>query len=303
MCSRHASRRFAVRTPATKNATQMPPEYARQRHGPEAGVTFGAARVKSPSANCWVQMSTSGNASVVLRSSGTAGRPEVLLFDEPVNGLDPEGVRWVRRLMNSQAFDGPTVDAASHLRPEMEQTAQDLVVIGRGRSSARARWPASSTVPARAAPACAHPAMPRRCSRPRKNSPVRLFATDRRPKEWVGELPVGLAVDVRGAGRGVSRPRISRIVVDLPAPFGPRAGDRPVGLRHAGTLLSRARTETERSGSPPELATRIYLFPPFSRFRPPPPPPERPCGGSCQASRFFATPIAMARSTIAMPAK
>ncbi|MEV8606753.1 ATP-binding cassette domain-containing protein [Amycolatopsis sp. NPDC051373] len=61
------------------------------------------------------------------------GDPKVLLFDEPVNGLDPEGVLWVRQLLHSLAADGRTVFVSSHLLPEMEQTAQDLMVIGRGR--------------------------------------------------------------------------------------------------------------------------------------------------------------------------
>jgi ABC-2 type transport system ATP-binding protein len=61
------------------------------------------------------------------------GDPEVLLFDEPVNGLDPEGMAWIRQLLHSLAADGRTVFVSSHLLPEMAQTAQDLVVIGRGR--------------------------------------------------------------------------------------------------------------------------------------------------------------------------
>ncbi|MFF0148567.1 ABC-2 type transport system ATP-binding protein [Amycolatopsis sulphurea] len=61
------------------------------------------------------------------------GDPRVLLFDEPVNGLDPEGVHWVRGLLRTLAEQGRTVFVSSHLLPEMEQTAQDLVVIGRGR--------------------------------------------------------------------------------------------------------------------------------------------------------------------------
>ncbi|WUV58526.1 ATP-binding cassette domain-containing protein [Amycolatopsis sp. NBC_01480] len=61
------------------------------------------------------------------------GDPKVLLFDEPVNGLDPEGVHWIRQLMHALAAEGRTVFVSSHLLPEMEQTAQDLVVIGRGR--------------------------------------------------------------------------------------------------------------------------------------------------------------------------
>lgn len=61
------------------------------------------------------------------------GDPEVLLFDEPVNGLDPEGVRWVRDLLRRLAAEGRTVLVSSHLMSEMQQTADHLLVIGRGR--------------------------------------------------------------------------------------------------------------------------------------------------------------------------
>ncbi|MEU5882967.1 ABC transporter ATP-binding protein [Spirillospora sp. NPDC047279] len=61
------------------------------------------------------------------------GDPRVLLFDEPVNGLDPDGVLWVRRLMRSLAAEGRTVFVSSHLMSEMQQTADRLVVIGKGR--------------------------------------------------------------------------------------------------------------------------------------------------------------------------
>ncbi|MEV5829509.1 ATP-binding cassette domain-containing protein [Spirillospora sp. NPDC052242] len=60
------------------------------------------------------------------------GEPPVLLFDEPLNGLDPEGVRWVRGLFHRLAAEGRTVLVSSHLMSEMEHTADDLVVIGRG---------------------------------------------------------------------------------------------------------------------------------------------------------------------------
>jgi ABC-2 type transport system ATP-binding protein len=60
------------------------------------------------------------------------GDPAVLLFDEPVNGLDPEGIMWIRELMHSLAGEGRTVFVSSHLLSEMAQTAQDLVVIGKG---------------------------------------------------------------------------------------------------------------------------------------------------------------------------
>ncbi|MGY5319575.1 ABC transporter ATP-binding protein [Neomicrococcus lactis] len=61
------------------------------------------------------------------------GDPETLIFDEPVNGLDPEGVKWVRQLCRALAAEGRTVFISSHLMSEMAQTADHLVVIGRGR--------------------------------------------------------------------------------------------------------------------------------------------------------------------------
>jgi ABC-2 type transport system ATP-binding protein len=60
------------------------------------------------------------------------GDPPVLLFDEPLNGLDPEGVKWVRGLFRELAAEGRTVFVSSHLMSEMEHTADELVVIGRG---------------------------------------------------------------------------------------------------------------------------------------------------------------------------
>ncbi|MEU5956466.1 ABC transporter ATP-binding protein [Streptomyces sp. NPDC047525] len=60
------------------------------------------------------------------------GDPPVLLFDEPLNGLDPEGVLWVRGLFRRLAAEGRTVFVSSHLMSEMENTADQLVVIGRG---------------------------------------------------------------------------------------------------------------------------------------------------------------------------
>jgi ABC-2 type transport system ATP-binding protein len=60
------------------------------------------------------------------------GDPPVLLFDEPLNGLDPEGVQWVRGLFRRLAAEGRTVFVSSHLMSEMENTADHLIVIGRG---------------------------------------------------------------------------------------------------------------------------------------------------------------------------
>ena len=61
------------------------------------------------------------------------GDPGILLFDEPVNGLDPDGVRWIRDLLRGLAAEGRTVLLSSHLMAEMELTADHLLVIGRGR--------------------------------------------------------------------------------------------------------------------------------------------------------------------------
>src|SRR4051812_36471544 len=61
------------------------------------------------------------------------GDPPVVLFDEPVNGLDPEGIRWVRTLMRTLAAQGRTVFVSSHLLAEMANTADRLVVIGKGK--------------------------------------------------------------------------------------------------------------------------------------------------------------------------
>jgi ABC-2 type transport system ATP-binding protein len=60
------------------------------------------------------------------------GDPRILMFDEPVNGLDPEGILWIRNLMRSLAAEGRTVLVSSHLMSEMEYTADHLLVIGRG---------------------------------------------------------------------------------------------------------------------------------------------------------------------------
>jgi ABC-2 type transport system ATP-binding protein len=60
------------------------------------------------------------------------GNPGVLIFDEPINGLDPEGILWVRHLLRSLAAEGRTVLVSSHLMSEMALTADHLIVIGRG---------------------------------------------------------------------------------------------------------------------------------------------------------------------------
>jgi len=61
------------------------------------------------------------------------GDPQILILDEPVNGLDPEGIRWLRHLLKDLAAEGRTVFVSSHLMSEMENTADHLLVIGHGR--------------------------------------------------------------------------------------------------------------------------------------------------------------------------
>ena len=61
------------------------------------------------------------------------GDPKILMFDEPVNGLDPEGILWIRNFMKALAAEGRTVFVSSHLMSEMEHTADHLLVIGRGK--------------------------------------------------------------------------------------------------------------------------------------------------------------------------
>ncbi|MEU3301842.1 ATP-binding cassette domain-containing protein [Streptomyces sp. NPDC006678] len=66
-------------------------------------------------------------------ASALLGDPEILMFDEPVNGLDPEGIHWIRNLMQQLAAEGRTIFVSSHLMSEMALTAGHLIVIGQGR--------------------------------------------------------------------------------------------------------------------------------------------------------------------------
>jgi ABC-2 type transport system ATP-binding protein len=61
------------------------------------------------------------------------GRPRILLLDEPANGLDPDGIRWLRGFLRSYADEGNTVLISSHLLSEVQQTVDDIVIIARGR--------------------------------------------------------------------------------------------------------------------------------------------------------------------------
>lgn len=74
-------------------------------------------------------------------ASALLGDPHTLILDEPVNGLDPEGVRWVRQFVRQVASEGRTVLLSSHLMSEMAQTADHVIVMGRGRVLADAPLP------------------------------------------------------------------------------------------------------------------------------------------------------------------
>jgi ABC-2 type transport system ATP-binding protein len=67
------------------------------------------------------------------------GDPHVLVLDEPANGLDPQGIRWLRDLLRSLAADGRTVLVSSHVLTEMAQLADDVVIIAKGRLISEAR--------------------------------------------------------------------------------------------------------------------------------------------------------------------
>jgi ABC-2 type transport system ATP-binding protein len=66
-------------------------------------------------------------------ASALLGDPDAVILDEPVNGLDPEGIHWIRNLLKGLAAEGRTVFVSSHLMSEMSMTADHLIVIGRGR--------------------------------------------------------------------------------------------------------------------------------------------------------------------------
>jgi ABC-2 type transport system ATP-binding protein len=66
-------------------------------------------------------------------ASALLGDPRILILDEPVNGLDPEGIRWIRSLLKRLASEGRTIFLSSHLMSEMEETADHVIVIGRGK--------------------------------------------------------------------------------------------------------------------------------------------------------------------------
>lgn len=128
---------------ALLDARQAHPNRSARNH-----LRWIAAANRIPSARVDEVLELVGLTSAADRSAGTLslgmsqrlgiaaallGDPPVLLFDEPVNGLDPEGIHWVRTLIRSLAAEGRTVFVSSHLLAEMANTADRLVVIGQGK--------------------------------------------------------------------------------------------------------------------------------------------------------------------------
>ena len=109
--------------------------------------------------------------------------PDTVMLDEPVNGLDPEGIQWVRNLLKGLAAEGRTVFVSSHLMSEMALTAEHLIVIGRGRADRRHE---------------------RRRVRPRARQPARSACARRRPAALT-ELVAGPDVSVDVVDHGLSR--------------------------------------------------------------------------------------------------
>jgi ABC-2 type transport system ATP-binding protein len=81
----------------------------------------------------WVRGFSLGMTQRLGIAAALLGDPHTLILDEPVNGLDPEGIRWIRGLLRSLAAEGRTVFVSSHLMSEMAQTAEQVIIIGKGR--------------------------------------------------------------------------------------------------------------------------------------------------------------------------
>jgi ABC-2 type transport system ATP-binding protein len=84
-------------------------------------------------ANKWVRGFSLGMSQRLGIAAALLGDPHTLVLDEPVNGLDPEGIRWIRGLLQSLAAEGRTVFVSSHLMSEMALTAEQVIIIGKGR--------------------------------------------------------------------------------------------------------------------------------------------------------------------------
>ncbi|MFC6161356.1 ABC transporter ATP-binding protein [Kribbella jiaozuonensis] len=134
--------------PLTKVGALLDAKWVHPNRSARAHLTWMAASNKLPKDSVDKALEMVGLSAVANKRAGAfslgmsqrlgiagalLGDPEVLLFDEPVNGLDPEGIVWIRTFMHRLADEGRTVLVSSHLLSEMALTAEDLVVIGRGK--------------------------------------------------------------------------------------------------------------------------------------------------------------------------
>ncbi|TWD81129.1 ABC-2 type transport system ATP-binding protein [Kribbella amoyensis] len=137
-----------LRQPLTKIGALLDAKWVHPNRSARAHLAWMAASNKLPSSRVDAVLEMVGLSTVANKRAGAyslgmsqrlgiagalLGDPEVLLFDEPVNGLDPEGIVWIRTFMQKLAEEGRTVLVSSHLLSEMALTAEELIVIGRGR--------------------------------------------------------------------------------------------------------------------------------------------------------------------------
>jgi ABC-2 type transport system ATP-binding protein len=137
-----------LRQPLTKVGALLDAKWVHPNRSARHHLAWMAASNKLPKENVDKALEMVGLTAVANKRAGAyslgmsqrlgiagalLGDPEILLFDEPVNGLDPEGIVWIRTFMHRLADEGRTVLVSSHLLSEMALTAEELIVIGRGR--------------------------------------------------------------------------------------------------------------------------------------------------------------------------
>lgn len=137
-----------LRQPLTKIGALLDAKWVHPNRSARAHLAWMAASNKLPKDSVDKALEMVGLTSVANKRAGAyslgmsqrlgiagalLGDPEILLFDEPVNGLDPEGIVWIRTFMHRLAGEGKTVLVSSHLLSEMALTAEELIVIGRGK--------------------------------------------------------------------------------------------------------------------------------------------------------------------------
>ncbi|MEU0092763.1 ABC transporter ATP-binding protein [Kribbella sp. NPDC006257] len=137
-----------LRQPLTKIGALLDAKWVHPNRSARAHLSWMAASNKLPKSSVDKVLEMVGLTEVANKRAGAyslgmsqrlgiagalLGDPEILLFDEPVNGLDPEGIVWIRTFMHRLADEGRTVLVSSHLLSEMSQTAEELIVIGRGK--------------------------------------------------------------------------------------------------------------------------------------------------------------------------